>query len=486
MGTQVLAGVTTSPTFSCAVTPIVSAPPAWATPVSLSATSTTVTATSSNTTAAKDYTGTVTASYSFTGTDGKPYTSSGTSGNIDINVTHNKIWDVGTPIGTDLTPIAGSLDQYGNQLYTQVPITMAITTPPPAGQTEPSPPPTSVVAASGQPYGVSVLGAVDWDHFIDGVQSIYVAGTVNYSWTCSGGSFTGSTTGASPTWNAPTTPGNYTVTCTINDDSDTGTSPDAIKAPDTGTRYDDSPQHASVTFIVPTFTLNVARHGSSDTPGASTTVAAGGLSSDEHKADVSVIATDTGGNPVAGAAVPKMTVSSGSGVTVMATPPDTSGAVTGADGSWSGTFESGDLVTDVTLTAANASATVSQAWDDVTDGSDYEFDPDYQYDAGNGVAFSPKFLDGSNMVPITGHSMQFEVLAVSFWHWDDLIDDYDAEAVATEAQIPDLAYFGGVPVQGDGNGSYSDALTVPFDIYNIADLDSITWDVVDNDVYSSP
>jgi len=155
MGTQVLAGVTTSPTFSCAVTPIVSAPPAWATPVSLSATSTTVTATSSNTTAAKDYTGTVTASYSFTGTDGKPYTSSGTSGNIDINVTHNKIWDVGTPIGTDLTPIAGSLDQYGNQLYTQVPSTMAITTPPPAGQTEPSPPPTSVVATAGQSYSVT-------------------------------------------------------------------------------------------------------------------------------------------------------------------------------------------------------------------------------------------------------------------------------------------------------------------------------------------
>jgi hypothetical protein len=56
---------------------------------------------------------------------------------------------------------------------------MAITTPPPAGQTAPSSPPTSIVATAGQSYGVNMLGAVDWDHYVDGVQSVYVPGTVN-------------------------------------------------------------------------------------------------------------------------------------------------------------------------------------------------------------------------------------------------------------------------------------------------------------------
>jgi len=44
-----------------------------------------------------------------------------------------------------------------------------------------------------------------------------VGGTLTYSWTKTGGTFEGSTTGPSVTWRAPSTEGNYTVGCEVSD-----------------------------------------------------------------------------------------------------------------------------------------------------------------------------------------------------------------------------------------------------------------------------
>lgn len=92
--------------------------------------------------------------------------------------------------------------------------------------------------------------ASDSDHWTQGANSGDEADTIaSYTWTATRdgspvGSFPYGNTGASVTWTAPTTAGNVTITCTVNDPPGPHVPPG-----DTGTR-DDSPGSKSVTVTV--------------------------------------------------------------------------------------------------------------------------------------------------------------------------------------------------------------------------------------------
>jgi hypothetical protein len=88
---------------------------------------------------------------------------------------------------------------------------------------------------------VGVTGATDEDHWTRGTNSEDVADTVTYTWTATAGAFT-SANSRTTQWEAPQTPGTYTLTCTIDDMA-------VMEPGDTGSR-DDEAVIRQVTVIV--------------------------------------------------------------------------------------------------------------------------------------------------------------------------------------------------------------------------------------------
>jgi hypothetical protein len=64
-----------------------------------------------------------------------------------------------------------------------------------------------------------------------------VGDTLTYTWTKNGGTFEGSTSGPTITWRAPSTPGNYTVSCEVSDGEASDNDQVVINVNDPGTSY---------------------------------------------------------------------------------------------------------------------------------------------------------------------------------------------------------------------------------------------------------
>lgn len=134
---------------------------------------------------------------------------------VTIRVAAPRVWDPGTPVeGADTILVEGS---------------------PVVEQ--------PVVVTHGAGLNVGVTAADDQDHWTRSQEEGTEADELVYHWTGSGGRFEGSDTGQAVRWIAPRTPGDYTVTCTIDD------VPTPIDVPDTGDR-DDAP-------LVRTFVVRV-------------------------------------------------------------------------------------------------------------------------------------------------------------------------------------------------------------------------------------
>lgn len=116
---------------------------------------------------------------------------------------------------------------------------------------------------------------------------------LTYQWSASGGEFTGATDSASTTWKAPRTPGNYTLTYTIDDVA-------TLDDGDTGSR-DDPAISASCTVIVPSISISFTQGQ----------LAIGSQGNDAHKAKFEVRASDANGVPVPDIDVPTPEVVAG-------------------------------------------------------------------------------------------------------------------------------------------------------------------------------
>lgn len=181
--------------------------------------------------------------------------------------------------------------------------------------------------------------------------------------------------------------------------------------------------------------IKVKRSGTPEADySTSATVAAGGLGSSEHKADVVVIATDDDGNPMEGITVDTPTIQDGDGVDANASISAVN-ATTDEDGKAYFTFTSSDILGSVTLEEdggeSSASASIEQDWTNLPDGSDegesWEFDPYFDYDVASNVTFKMA-LESNGDIPITGHDIQFETTQVSGWEWySDAGEDWDGD-----------------------------------------------------------
>lgn len=117
-------------------------------------------------------------------------------------------------------------------------------------------PATGQTIPAGQSGRLSAYLATDWD---DRAMTVNGATTVeefsdpcSYTWTATGGSFeNGINTGQSPVWVAPTTPGTYTITLTV-DDQNAANQPanQGGNRDDVARGYNDDPLHFSVIITV--------------------------------------------------------------------------------------------------------------------------------------------------------------------------------------------------------------------------------------------
>jgi hypothetical protein len=424
---------------------------------------------------------------------------------------------VGYPIGTDLqfTP--------GPNGTTIITTTQDGQMKAPQDQTVNPSVPATLYAMPNQVLNCMVTPATDWDHYaMTGVNypndGGYVADTVSYVWSCKpvAGTFswtdgngklqTGSTAPvAAASWTAPTAAGDYVLTCTIDD---------GAPAVDYGTR-DDPAIGASVTVTVPNFSMETRRHGSMtaipdpNNPGSTilvpapygslANVAAGAIQDSNHQADLLVTATDQKGNPLAGVPVAPPVVTVGDYYATQGVATLNSG-VTGSDGTVSGAYQSSDEETTVTLTlnTIGPSVSIDQHWNE--NPASWQMAAFFDYDTPNSIAFVPTFTDGSQ-IPITGHTVEFDATFVDTWVWDPDADGgaggYDEIQYTTDpsladpgAQVPviyqpDLSGLAALSpsTAGDsGSGTYSTALSVPFNGLCVVDLVDIG--LKDGNVYS--
>ena len=147
-----------------------------------------------------------------------------------VHVLAPRIWDAGTPI-------------QGGLLASTLPVTVS----------------------TGDALAVSVSAATDNDHWHrpNGTEGTASDGIV-YAWS-GGGSFS-DTAAASNTWTAPTTPGDYTLTCTVSDKGG------PVVLPDTGTRADGaSPGQSLLVHVVPKGDFSLTTGSVTLAPGRSAT-----------------------------------------------------------------------------------------------------------------------------------------------------------------------------------------------------------------------
>jgi hypothetical protein len=164
-------------------------------------------------------------------------------------------------------------------------------------------------------------------------------------------------------------------------------------------------------------------------------VAAGGLSSSEHKADVQVTATDSDGNPLSGISVPAPTIQDGDGVSTDAGISPSS-STTDSNGKANFTFTSSDIVGNVTLKEdggeSTASASIDQGWDSLSNDDQWDYDEYFDYDTPSSITFDMSLnstpVDQTGSIPISGHDIHIVATEVSGWQWDpNAGDDWDGD-----------------------------------------------------------
>jgi hypothetical protein len=199
-----------------------------------------------------------------------------------------------------------------------------------------------------------------------------------------------------------------------------------------------------------TVTLGVRRTGSGAAYGSSATVAAGGVDSDVHKADIEVATSPAVASVTLDIVVGKKT-GEGEGQ------PDTGGAAsvsmssytTDANGKAYGTFTSSNKIESVTIECQDGSgsplpgagtATVNQGWDSDSS-NNWVYEPYFWPEVWEDVSFTCKLTDGASTVPITGHSFDFYAYKVIYYEWDEEAQDYvQYEEVISEDNDWDLSW----------------------------------------------
>ena len=236
--------------------------------------------------------------------------------------------------------------------------------------------------------------------------------------------------------------------------------------------------------------LKVRRNGSGNEYGATAIVAAGGLATAVHKADVEVSTT-----PAVQGVCFYASIKEGEGQGQ----PDTGGAAnldigstTEGNGKITGTYTSSNRTENVTLELRNENevlldtATVNQQWD--TDDSDnWTYDGYFSPDTWEDVSFTLKLTDGEDAVPIPGHNMKFYAWAVIYYEWNDETLEYDEKLeVISESNNYDLSFYSDFnPTTKQGTaGGVSDTSQI---VYEDAELDWFVDEVfivaVDKSVY---
>lgn len=191
-----------------------------------------------------------------------------------------------------------------------------------------------------------------------------------------------------------------------------------------------------VTVVVWDYTvdLQVCRKGT-EAWGSAATVAAGGKSSDEHKAEIKAWVSDNNQMPVAGQTfylTIKDAAQTGHDATGLATLSNTS-RTTASDGTFTVTYTSGSKVVDGVVIEVRkkneptapvvASVSIDQKWDTRVGTSGWSYD-NYVM-CGEPSLVSLAVVLGSNTeLPLVGHKIQFYPTKVLGWKWDDIAEEY--------------------------------------------------------------
>lgn len=344
---------------------------------------------------------------------------------------------------------------------------------------------TTVAVPPGQSYGTYTVlpgvvytlnvggpqGGGDWDHWIDGdestpVEDMAVDLELSITWWATGGTFLNGNVGRDVQWRAPDTPGPVTIGAHVDDTT-------MVIPPETGSR-DDAAEDFETLFNYggPELTVLVRREGSGAPFQSSAAVAAGGLAGSEHRADVQIQTSP----PIAGVTITP-SISNGTGAGGVNATITLTSTVTDSDGMVTGTYTSSDRTRPVRIQAGRSEATIDQNWND--DGDPWQADPYLYYDEPSPVTFRPRFDDGVDLIPITGHSMRFEVVRADVWHWNPALNDGegDYEFITYTNDLGDpnapllatLASFAPATVGDDPPGSYTSSITIHWDLDAIVD-----------------
>lgn len=227
----------------------------------------------------------------------------------------------------------------------------------------------------------------------------------------------------------------------------------------------------SVSITAYTAAISIKRHGSSDSPSGSTTVAAGGLGGAEHTAELFLQTTPAVANVAFSAPVISSDGQNASGTQNA----DASWGQSATDGAGklTGTFTSGNRVETTTITQhygaqSTVSVTAHQVWNELEgDAAAWAGSASY-YEIGNPspVSYTMTFQNG---VPITGHNVEFQARSITGWEWNptkpvdedgdgvnDYLGGYD-EDIIYYSHSPKLqtggVYAGLVVFAGTGSGT---------------------------------
>ncbi len=315
--------------------------------------------------------------------------------------------------------------------------------------------------------------------------------TVTYTWQAPpSGYYVGDIHSPTITWHAGTEASEgVTLTCRIDDEA-------VVPEGDEGNR-DDAYYDATCTVAVWKIdSLKVRRHNSGNEFASTCIVAAGGKSTDEHKADVEIRVWPA----VEGVTVPAPTivgtqrdgevVDADLGMGAMET--DWEGRVQ-ADATYRSSDVSQAVAVEVETGAGTATATIQQVWHNA--GSPWDRGVYYfTYGEELPVTFTPRFNDPQHSppsaVPITTHEINFLVVSAVGWHWNgstyvaDYEYDGDAAGVIPNPNDPEtpLAEFRpDNPRPDSGGGVHHANLFVTFSLDDI--IDSLTFWGQDNGTY---
>ncbi len=393
-----------------------------------------------------------------------------------------KVWDAGTAIGVVLDPDGTqATDENGNPKFDG-----RMTGP--QDQTQPQDQWKTPTVKVGKTLNCGVESASDFDHWTkdDGDGDDCTKGPEGYSgdgvtYTWSGAGTFEDIHSAGTTWTAPSTPGRYTLTCTMDD------TPSPVNAPETGSRDDGA---ISVSCVVSVYKLSVQF--------VEDEVAAGAIGNPGHQSGFNVIASDgQGGVPNVTVEAPEVTSGGLGPYEDITASVSMDNATTDSNGKAHGTFTSGHRIQKTTISVYNQSKDdkssdgIEQVWNSESDAWSYE--PYFDFDVNTPITYKMSYSRG----PISGHSLQFFNTSISGYEWDPTLgEDWDGDGVPdgdyayrTYSEDDDISagwdqYEGlsqwGNTSEGDA-GEYTANQTVGWDWDFI--VDDVKFDMTDNTVY---